>query len=285
LATNKSNTTSNVKFKSLFWFFLASTSLLLTGFYAAEQSDPITLSLLIWCNFLGVFLVYRLNDIIDQNADFSFNIRNFFSYTLHKVVVLQLLFVAIPLVLYFIDPFVFLILAIAAVIGTLYSISFKIGGSIFRLKNVFLVKNILIGVIWGSLVIIGAGQADDPLIHLVFIFASIQVFIGGIIRDIPDLEKDRQSGVKSFPVVIGINATVLFIHFVNLSLLFYCIFQKYDQILLIFIAVPTAWRALNIYLLGLAPKNSNWSQWMNLFTCVLILITFLTLVNYDIINK
>ena len=54
---------------------------------------------------------------------------------------------------------------------------------------------------------------------------------------------------------------------------------------IIFIAVPTAWRALNIYLLGLAPKNSNWSQWMNLFTCVLILITFLTLVNYDIINK
>ena len=183
-----------------------------------------------------------------------------------------------------IDSFVFIALSIAAITGPLYSISFKIGGSIFRFKNVFIVKNLLIGLIWGSLVLIGAGQIDDALIQLIFIFASVQVFIGGIIRDIPDLEKDKQSGVKSLPVVLGIPVTILVIHLANLSLLFYCIFQKFEQPLLIFITIPTAWRAMNIYLLGLAPNNNNWSQWMNLFTCVLILLTFLTLMNYDIFS-
>jgi 4-hydroxybenzoate polyprenyltransferase len=285
LELTKQNSDDKVKFKNLTWFFLASTSLLLTGFFASDNKDLMSLFLLIWCNIIGVFLVYRLNDIIDQNSEFSFNLKNFFSYKLHSIVVFQFVFITIPLALYYLNLFVVLLLSIGAVFGILYSISFRIGNCVYRIKNVFLIKNILIGLVWGGLVLIGAGIMGNELVWLIFVFASVQVFIGGILRDIPDLEKDKFSGVKSLPVVIGVSKTILFVHLVNLGFLVFCFLNQYDQLFLIFCTIPTLWRMLNIELLRREPNKRIWSQSLNLFTCILIMISFLIVKNYDIIFK
>jgi 4-hydroxybenzoate polyprenyltransferase len=255
----------------------------LAGYIISNEKDIIALLLLLWCNIFGVLLVYRLNDIIDQNKDLTFNLRHFFSYPLHVVMVLQFILVTLPLVFVYINPFVFLVLAISAPVGILYSITFVWRGVPFRLKNLFLVKNFLIGIVWGALILIGAGNFDGVFVPILFTFASVQVFIGGIIRDIPDVDKDRYAGVESLPVVLGIPNTITISQTLNLGFFSYCFFTGQPSYVLIAIAIPTVWRMVNLMLLSLDPYNSRWSQSMNLFTCVLIFFSALIIAEHDIL--
>jgi 4-hydroxybenzoate polyprenyltransferase len=273
-----SNTGKEVQFKNLIWFFLASNSLILSGYFVSPRLSYFQLILLIWINFTGVFLVYRLNDCIDQHRDLKFNIKSFFSYRLHQIIVALFVFGVIPLSIIFLNSFVLSLLIIGAVLGIIYSINFKIGKKEFRLKNVFLIKNLLIGIVWGSLVLLGAGTNISVAANLIFIFACVQVFIGGIIRDIPDIEKDRNSGVKSFPVKIGIPATIKLLHIVNVAS-FFVVFLKLSSLMVLgpVFGVTVLWRIRNLNLLAEEPNNRKWSQVMNLVTCVLILFMLLTL--------
>lgn len=271
-----------MKFKNLLLFFVASSSLIVSGFIVGNTKDLYQLGLLLWCNFTGVFLVYRLNDSIDQNRDLKFNIISFFAIPLHKLVVLQFLIVLIPLSVIYLNSFILTILSIAASLGILYSINFKIGAYQFRLKNVFLVKNLLIGLTWGSLVLIGAGSLVNPFLTLLFVFASTQVFLGGMIRDIPDLEKDKLAKVQSFPVILGVPATISFMHLVNIGVASYVMYTMFHWQIVVFFGVPTLWRSINIYLVGKSPSNREWSQYMNLFTCVIILLMLLLLLMYGV---
>ena len=228
-------------------------------------------------------MVYQLNDIIDQNKDLSFNLRHFFSYPIHVIMVLQFLFVTLPFAFIFINPFVFIVLGISAIVGVLYSITFYVDGIPFRLKNIFLVKNLLIGIIWGALILVGAGNFELSLIPILFAFASIQVFIGGIIRDVPDIDKDRFSGVESLPVILGIPATIILCQLINLGFFSYCFLTDQPVYLLVAFAIPTIWRLINLILLARNPFEARWSQSMNLFTCVLIFFGAFIIAEHDIL--
>jgi 4-hydroxybenzoate polyprenyltransferase len=277
------HTSNTIRFKSLVWFFTASTSLLLTGFLVGGIFDICHLLILMWCNFIGVFLVYRFNDCIDQDQDLKFNLKFFFSFRVHRIVVGQFVLITIPIAIYFLNIFTLSVLAIGAIAGVLYSVNFRIGNFQFRLKNIFLVKNLLIGAIWGSLILAGAGRFDyRELVELLFLYTSLQVFIGGMIRDVPDLEKDRLAGVKSFPVVFGIRNTIIFMHIVNFAS--YAITAYiYKEPALALLPLPTAWRFVNLLLLSTAPNDKRWHQIMNLSTCTLILISPIVLIFYLIL--
>lgn len=264
-------------FKNLRWFLIASLSLLLSGFVLAEKEDLLQLALLVWCNVIGVFLVYRLNDCIDQHLDLKFNIKSFLSYSTHKFVFFQFIFLTIPICFYLIDFFTLMVLSISAAVGILYSINFKIGNRILRLKHIFLVKNLSIGIVWGSLILIGAGSIENKEIVALFVFVSMQVFIGGIIRDVPDVQKDEESGVRSFPVVCGIPHTITFLHLVNLSCFVVLFIGDFKFHSLLFILIVVSWRAINLIFLKRFLLNKRWSQDANLFTCLLIFILIFTL--------
>lgn len=277
MINTKQNKTNDVKFKNLILFFVASSSILISGFIVGGTKDYYQLALLLWCNITGVFLVYRLNDTIDQNRDLKFNIMSFIAIPLHKMVVIQFLVIVIPLAFIYLNPFILTILSISASLGILYSINFKFGAYQFRLKNVFFVKNMLIGVTWGSLILIGATNYSNPFLTPLFVFVSAQVFLGGMIRDIPDLEKDKLAKVQSFPVVLGIPATVIFMHLINVGFTAYLISTFYSTEILLLFGVSALWRTMNIFLVGKNPANRKWSQSMNLTTCVLILLMLLIL--------
>jgi hypothetical protein len=277
LIETKSNSDKNIVFKNLTWFLIASLSLIFSGFLLSENKNLITLSLLIWCNLIGVFLAYRLNDCIDQHKHLTFNIKSFLSFPIHKFVFFQFILLVIPISFYFINFFTFFILGISAIVGVLYSISFKIGNTRFRLKNIFLVKNFLIGIIWGNLILIGAGSISNKEILTLFVFVSIQVFIGGIIRDIPDLKKDKEANVRSFPVVFGTAKTILFLQIINLSSLAVLVIGEFSFYNLIFILIVVFWRAINLVFLKRQPFRKLWSQSANLFTCLLIFILIFTI--------
>jgi len=266
---------THTNFKNLNIFVLASGSLLFSGYLLRSEFDWKVFVILFWCNLSGVFLIYRLNDCIDQAADLKFNLSYFFSYRLHQFAVAQFVLVAIPAALFYLNIFTLYVLSGAALIGIIYSLSFKINGKLFRIKNVFLLKNILIGFVWGSIILIGAGNINHGIVFALFLFSSVQVVIGSLIRDVPDLEKDRVSGVKSLPVVLGLKKTFWFMYVVNLiSLGIILIYPTKPLIILAIVVV--IWRFMNLFFLQKNTTSVLWGQKMNLLTCVLIgVITFM----------
>ncbi|MCT4623650.1 MAG: UbiA family prenyltransferase [Schleiferiaceae bacterium] len=246
-----------------------------SGFILGRQKDVAVIFLLLWIDIIGIFTVYRLNDCIDQNESFEFNLRQCLSYKKHQWALVQLA-VIIPLSFMFISREVFNILAIAAIAGTLYSLTLRVEGKRYRIKNMFFLKNILIGLSWGALILVGAGTVQNPLVISMFLFASIQVFIGSIIRDIPDVEKDKENGVNSIPVVNGIPWTLKFLQITNVLSLASIIWSGWSFSLFFIFFVVVVWRAYNLYFLRKDKTNPKWTQSINLYTCVLIF--FVTLV-------
>lgn len=271
MSTNQSIRT----FKNLLWFYIAANSLLLSGATISSNFSFGILCLLIWCTISGLFLIYRFNDCIDQKNKLRLNISRFFSFPSHAIIFIQLVFCAIPTAFIFLTKDVLWILAISSILGFLYSFNFKLYHYSFQLKNVFFIKNLLIGLAWGSLVLIGSNGIFQPHVILLFIYCSLQVFIGGVIRDIPDLKMDRINEVKSFPVVLGLRHTITLLHLINLMSVIVCFYVANNIIFSMVFLAPSIWRFSNLLFINKSPDNSMWNQWMNLFTCVLIFFSSL----------
>jgi len=275
---------ANVKYKKLFLFFVASSSLIVSGALLAQTFDFLSLTFLIYCNLTGVFLVYRLNDCIDHDAGLKLNLHNFFGNLLHKIITVQFVLILIPIAFFTLNKFSLIVLTLAGMAGTIYSLSFHFGNSQFRIKNVFILKNILIGIAWGSLILIGAGSMESISIFSLFIFASVQVVVGSIIRDVPDFSKDKTNGVNSFPVVLGMKASLAWMHLLNAFS--FLVFTYFDFPLLVYILflIIVFWRSVNISFLSKESEQKFWSQTANLMTCVLILFAVIILKKYESFN-
>ena len=267
------NIKAEINYKNLLWFYIASVSLLVSGFIISYNQRLLTLFTLIWCIISGLFLIYRFNDYVDQDVELRFNIYHFLYLPLNLIMFLQLIFITIPITVYLIEKETLYVLSLSSILGFLYSINFQFNNRSFKLKNVFFVKNALIGIVWGSLVLIGSNNIFQTNIIPLFLYASIQVFIGGVIRDIPDLKKDKSNNVKSFPVVLGINFTINILHLINFMSIILIFFNYNNLLIFTVFLIPFIWRSCNLLLLNSRPNNLRITEWMNLFTCVLILIS------------
>ena len=264
-----------VSFKNLIWFYIASISLLLSGALISSNFSFKILTFLIWCNVSGLFLIYRFNDCIDRKRSLKENINYFLSFLSHKVILIQIPLLVIPLSFLFLGKEVLSVLVISSAFGFLYAANFKINNVTFQLKNIFLVKNLLIGLAWGSLVLIGSKEELFTDLIGLFIYCSLQVFIGGIIRDIPDLESDKLNKINSLPVVLGIQNTLFIMHIINVLCIGFCFFITRNYFSMTLFFIPLVWRFVNLIFVQKSSKKSSWTQWMNLFTCVIILISTL----------
>lgn len=273
----------NIRFKKLGWFYLSSLGLLCGGVLLNTAADTMQTIVLAACDVSGVFLIYRLNDCIDQEEGKGLHLGRFFSFPIHVAVTAFFLLVLIPLAILFLPLMVFKLLGIGALIGTFYSFSLSIKGKTYRLKNLLLIKNILIGVVWGSLVLIGAGNWSDPAVLSLFLFASVQVVIGSMIRDVPDREKDEQRGVRSFPVVMGNKRSIRFMHLLNVSSLASAAIYNWNSQWITFFLIIILYRAINLIMLERNPDQLFWSQKGNLLTCVLIPIILFAFLQYGVI--
>jgi 4-hydroxybenzoate polyprenyltransferase len=263
------NIPARAVYKNLLIFVVSSSALIGSGFVLSGSWDFRKLVILLWLNFSGLYLIYRLNDFIDAQPDRRINLRFFFQDRKHAVLTFQLFAVCIPLAAWLLDSFSLVVLSLASLTGLFYSIQFRFGTKSFRLKNIFLLKNVLIGAVWGSLVLVGYGNKPDPTTLHLFIFVALQVVIGSIIRDIPDVRADKDEGVNSLPVVLGTRATYFFMH--GLNLLAVALGLLVSQDLFILVAVISGWRFINLIFLAKNPDNPLWTQKINLLTCLLIL--------------
>ena len=263
---------SPARYKRLTWFFVGAVSLLGAGCLLTRHFNYVELLVLMWCTLGGTFLIYRINDYIDTEHGFRFNILAFLLEKRHMIIAAHLFFIAFPVAYFTITPFCFMVLAAVAALGVFYSISFSLGSYRFRLKNVFLLKNISIGLAWGSLVLVGAGSIASPDVLVVFLFASIQVTVGSMIRDIPDREKDRDAGARTYPVLFGDAATLRFLFIANIASVLLIFIPELSVPLMVTIGVTVAWRTIILWKLRNNYDNRLWGQTLNLFTCTVIFL-------------
>lgn len=258
-------------FRHLALFLLASTSLLISGYIANNERSWLELMVLLWCNFCGVVLIYTISGYVDQSNS-KFNLRRFFSHEWHIIFVVQLFLFTFPIAFLTISLFRFVAFALVASLGIIYSAGFRKNDFHFRVKNIFLFKNLSIGIAWGILVLIGAGNLKNPDVLALFVFASLQVFIGSMIRDVPDLEKDKNDGTRTFPVLFGLNATFVFMHLLNFCSVLAAYCCSWSQGILFIMIAGVLWRFVNLWKLKENAGSKVWGQTVNLATCSLILV-------------
>ncbi len=107
----------------------------------------------------------------------------------------------------------------------------------YRLKRVYFLKNVLIGVGWSSSVLIVAAYAGiyDPFIFLFTALISLAFTINTIIFDIKDIKGDFLAGIESIPVKMGVRKArrLCFSLFLLMVGLWMCLVQMQMQSILL----------------------------------------------------
>jgi 4-hydroxybenzoate polyprenyltransferase len=82
--------------------------------------------------------------------------------------------------------------------------------SLFRVKQILLVKNLIVGASWGIIPLgVGVyyGAVRTPEILVSFGFFTVMLTVAAAVFDIKDIEGDRAEGIRTVPIVFGVRAT------------------------------------------------------------------------------
>jgi 4-hydroxybenzoate polyprenyltransferase len=162
---------------------------------------------------LVVFSVYNLNRKTDRAED-ALNHERRFSFTSRferplftAALACYVLAAGIALVSGGLDAGV--IVMVPLICGTVYSVPIlPQGGKVRRLKEIPLVKNILVSFAWGAtfamVPVTISGTSPDLGTLLVFVFIFSWTFIASVLPDIRDMRGDALVGVVTIPVLIGV---------------------------------------------------------------------------------
>lgn len=115
--------------------------------------------------------------------------------------------------------------------GYLYSKGLKIGNHTLKLKSGLGIKNIVVGITWGVFLasIAGIGCESYVTMFLILIYYSSKLFINSAIYDFKDVKGDLIAGIKTLPVILGIEKTrymLLILHFIAHIILFISILKN-----------------------------------------------------------
>jgi len=176
---------------------VALSTMLLVGL----APDPLALFIV----FAATLFVYSLNRITDIEEDRE-NVPGRADFTerygrilLAVGVALYLLAVGGAVVLGLPGaPF----LALPAVAAALYSL--------FHVKRILLVKNLIVGVSWGVIPLgVGVYYGTGPRAGIVVLsaFFTIMLTVAAAVFDVKDIEGDREEGIRTAPIVFGVRAT------------------------------------------------------------------------------
>ena len=176
---------------------VALSTMLLVGL----APDPLALFIV----FAATLFVYSLNRITDIEEDRE-NVPGRADFTerygrilLAVGVALYLLAVGGAVVLGLPGaPF----LALPAVAAALYSL--------FHVKRILLVKNLIVGVSWGVIPLgVGVYYGTGPRAGIVVLSAlfTIMLTVAAAVFDVKDIEGDREEGIRTAPIVFGVRAT------------------------------------------------------------------------------
>lgn len=110
------------------------------------------------------------------------------------------------------------------VTGYLYSKGLNFGKLNLKLKGGLGVKNLVVGLTWGTFIasIAGVGLESPLPVLLVFFYYGSKLFINSAIYDFKDIKGDLMAGIRTLPVSLGEKNTrklLLLLHIISHSLL------------------------------------------------------------------
>ncbi len=101
--------------------------------------------------------------------------------------------------------------SLTALLLTIGNIGLGLAYSVLRLKEIFFLKNFIVGLGWGILPLIAgsySGAATSLPILFLAAFFTVSYFRSTMIFDIKDIEGDLKEGVKTIPNTLGFDTTV-----------------------------------------------------------------------------
>ncbi len=174
--------------------------------------------------FLVTFSVYNINRKTDGNED-AINHPDRYSFTSRygKILSNSAIFAYILAIVLALSCGIIaaLISAIPLICGILYSIAWMPPGFRYkRLKEIPVVKNLVIAVSWASTPAFLPVYSNDLDFNaatlMVFIFFFISAFINSVVFDMRDIKGDVASGVRTIPAIFGAKGTIKILTSLNL---------------------------------------------------------------------
>ena len=207
--------------------------------------------------FLVTFLAYYLNKITDKVEDSINNPRICSERDESHRFGLLFGFLFFSCLCIYTNFDTLVISSISIIVSVLYSFKFT---SVFpRLKEIIGIKSILVASSWaftGTLLPIGGQSLNGILVVLVFLYIFIQLLVNTIICDIRDVEGDIVSGVRTIPIVLGINTTKNLLFCVNSLLIPWLLFCQVNEYFVNYL--PVLWGGLFYgYLIIVAFSNTT----------------------------
>ena len=144
--------------------------------------------------------------------------------------------------------------------GLLYAVSFK-----KLTKYIPAYKNIYVSFEWAiaaTLLLSMYNQQSATLITLLmFTFIFLKYFTNTIFCDLKDIETDRQKGLKTIPVLIGFDKTIIFLTVLSIITVVPLFYGVYHQVLPVWILLFVIFAVYDITYILLAYKNMIAIKW------------------------
>ncbi|MFY0688763.1 MAG: UbiA family prenyltransferase [Cyclobacteriaceae bacterium] len=250
-------------------FYLAASALILSGaVFNQSYSSEIWIALSVICT-IGTYIIYNLNSIMKQTGVLNYQSAQ---QGIDKYFTGLGVLICISIAIKYLNNFQWVCLFVIAIMGIAYSYKWNPQSkNPFMLKKVFFIKNLIIGIGWGLLVLVGYGNLEMEIVNWVTVFASLQVIVGSIMRDVKDKERDILLGYKTLPVVLGIPQTIWICHLINLTSITPFLLLS-PATLSLYLGVIILWRSAILEGVRIKGSNNLFTQKLNLISCVLILI-------------
>lgn len=222
---------------------VALVTLILSGFKFSPK--PLFIS------FAAFFIVYSVDRYLGKDEDKeNMPLRTVFieKYGWYFFVASIAIYMAALLLAFNHGLLVFFLTLVPIVASILYSV--------LRIKRVLLVKNIVVGVTWGTIPLLtGAfyGAPLKPEIIYLASFFSVSFFRSAMIFDVKDIKGDLKEGVATIPNQFGVRKTKLIAVLINAALiiswstLVFLGYLSFEYIILIFFHI---YIVIYVYLLN-----------------------------------
>ncbi len=274
------NVSKSVITRRIGLLILCALSLILTGYILSGSNTLSALFVRMAFAIYGVITIYGISPLILESNSY----KEFLEKVRWMVAIgLTLVLGALFFLLFRFDPDpvpVLKIILTIGLIGLVYSLRFPIAGKRTRLKNIIVVKNLLIGVSWGLNVLLGAGDIGDQTVFTLFLFVSFQITMGSSIRDMQDIEKDKLMGIQTVPMVLGKTRSILLYFVLNVISLLALVLSPLNPIVIWVVLMVFGWRILHLIMLRRTRNREFWCQTYNILMgtyvlCIILIFQYI----------
>ncbi len=152
---------------------------------------------------LIVYAVYTLDRALESTED---TINRSELNGANKKLALFVCLITFAIGCYILNASGLLLIALMPLIaGYLYSKGLNLGKIKLKLKGGLGVKNLVVGITWGTFIASIAGVELENIlpVFLVFLYYGSKLFINSTIYDFKDVKGDLMAGIKTLPVSLG----------------------------------------------------------------------------------